>query len=154
MGPGVGAIGVKEFLAPFLPVPLVSFDGDQYTLDYDRPQSIGRVRSFFGNAPILFKAYMWIMQMGADGLKEASVISVLNNQYMCKHIAQIPGVVLHYAEGKRRMEQIRYSWEKLKEDTGFGTEDVQRRDGGFRAPALLDVASSLDYSRTVHPGTL
>jgi glycine dehydrogenase subunit 2 len=44
-----------------------------------------------------------------------------------KHISQIPGVVIHYAEGKRRMEQVRYSWEKLKADTGFGTEDVQRR---------------------------
>ncbi|MGE5380501.1 MAG: aminomethyl-transferring glycine dehydrogenase subunit GcvPB, partial [Methylocystaceae bacterium] len=124
MGPGVGAIGVKEFLKPFLPVPRVEFDGSEYTLNYDYPQSIGRVRSFFGNAPIVLKAYMWIMQMGADGLKEASVISVLNNQYMCKHIAQIPGVVIHYAEGKRRMEQVRYSWEKLKADTGFGTEDV------------------------------
>jgi glycine dehydrogenase subunit 2 len=127
MGPGVGAIGVKEFLKPFLPVPRVEFDGSEYTLNYEYPQSIGRVRSFFGNAPIVLKAYMWIMQMGADGLKEASVISVLNNQYMCKHIAQIPGVVIHYAEGKRRMEQVRYSWEKLKADTGFGTEDVQRR---------------------------
>lgn len=127
MGPGVGAIGVKEFLEPYLPVPRVTFDGNQYALNYDCPQSIGQVRSFFGNAPIVLKAYMWIMQMGADGLKEASVISVLNNQYMCKHIAQIPGAVIHYAEGKRRMEQVRYSWEKLKEETGFGTEDVQRR---------------------------
>ncbi len=127
MGPGVGAIGVTESLRKYLPVPRVEFDGSKYWLNYNCPDSIGRVRSFWGNAPIVLKAYMWIMQMGADGLKEASVISVLNNQYMHKYIRQIPGVVVYYAEGKRRLEQVRYSWEKLKEDTGFGTEDVTRR---------------------------
>lgn len=127
MGPGVGAVGVKEFLRKYLPVPRVEFDGNKYFLNYNCPNSIGKVRSFFGNAPIVLKVYMWIMQMGADGLKEAAVISVLNSQYMTKYIREIPGVVIHYAEGKRRLEQVRYSWEKLKADTGFGTEDVQRR---------------------------
>ncbi|MDD2586688.1 MAG: aminomethyl-transferring glycine dehydrogenase subunit GcvPB [Syntrophomonadaceae bacterium] len=127
MGPGVGALGAKGFLQQYLPVPRVEFDGEKYYLDDNCPNSIGRVRSFLGNFPVVLKAYMWIMQMGADGLREAAIISVLNSQYMTKYIRQIPGVVIHYAEGKRRLEQVRYSWEKLKEDTGFGTEDVQRR---------------------------
>lgn len=127
MGPGVGAIGCRQFLKPYLPVPRVEYNGSEYTLDYDCPRSIGQVRSFFGNAPVIVKAYMWIMQMGADGLKEAAVISVLNSQYMDKYIRRIPGVVVYYDQGKRRLEQVRYSWEKLKEDTGLGTEDVQRR---------------------------
>ncbi|MEL7563302.1 MAG: aminomethyl-transferring glycine dehydrogenase subunit GcvPB, partial [Dehalobacterium sp.] len=127
MGPGCGALGVSEELKKYLPVPQVEFDGVKYYLDYNCPQSIGRLRSFIGNAHIVVRAYMWIMQMGADGIKEAAICSVLNNQYLMKKISEIPGVKIWYAEGKRRLEQCRYSWEKLKEDTGFGTEDVTKR---------------------------
>jgi len=127
MGPATGAVGVKEFLKPYLPVPRVEFDGQKYTLNYNYPESIGKVRTFFGNANVVLKTYMWIMQHGADGLKEAAICSVLNNQYFMKKISQIPGVVIPYAKGKRRLEQVRYSWEKLMQDTGVGTDDVNRR---------------------------
>ena len=123
----MGANGVTENLAKFLPVPRVEFDGKKYYLDYNRPESIGRVRSFFGNAPVVLRAYAWIMQHGAEGLKEVAKCSVLNNNYMEKKIREIPGVTVWYAKGKRRLEQVRYSWEKLKADTGVGTEDVMRR---------------------------
>ena len=131
MGPAMGAIGVRKELAPFLPVPRVEFDGQRYFLDYDRAQSIGRVRSFFGNAPAVMRGYMWIMQHGADGLREVADCSVLNNNYMEKKLREVPGVVVWYAQGKRRLEQVRYSWEKLKADTGVGTEDVLRRMTDF-----------------------
>ncbi len=127
MGPATGAIGVKEFLKPFLPVPRVEFDGQKYILNSNYPESIGKVRSYFGNANVVLKSYMWIMQHGAEGLKEAAICSVLNNQYFMKKIAAIPGVVIWYAKGKRRLEQVRYSWEKLKQDTGVGTDDVNKR---------------------------
>ncbi|MDD2373394.1 MAG: aminomethyl-transferring glycine dehydrogenase subunit GcvPB [Syntrophomonadaceae bacterium] len=127
MGPATGAIGVKEFLKPFLPVPRVEFDGQKYILNSNYPESIGKVRSYFGNTNVVLKAYMWIMQHGAEGLKEAAICSVLNNQYFMKKIAAIPGVVIWYAKGKRRLEQVRYSWEKLKQDTGAGTDDVNKR---------------------------
>jgi glycine dehydrogenase subunit 2 len=127
MGPGCGALGVKEKFKKYLPVPWVEFDGTNYYMNYNCPDSIGHLRSFFGNIHIVIRAYMWIMQMGADGIKEAAICSVLNNQYLMKKISQIPGVSIWYAEGKRRLEQCRYSWEKLKEDTGFGTEDVTKR---------------------------
>jgi glycine dehydrogenase subunit 2 len=127
MGPGCGALGVKEELKRYLPVPRVDFDGSQYHLDYNCPDSIGRLRSFYGNIHIIIRAYMWIMQMGGDGIRESAVCSVLNNQYLMKKVAEIPGVSLWYDKGKRRLEQCRYSWEKLKEDTGFGTEDVTKR---------------------------
>ena len=126
MGPGCGAIGVRDFLLKYLPNPRVDRKGDTYTFTYSK-DSIGKVRSFIGNASIVVRAYMWIMQMGAEGIREAAVISVLNNQYMMKQIEKIPGVTIWYAPGKRRMEQVRYSWEKLKEDTGIGTEDITRR---------------------------
>jgi len=127
MGPGCGALGVREFLKPFLPVPRAEFDGSHYYLDYNCPQSIGKVRTFMGNVHVVLRAYMWIMQMGAEGVKEAAVCSVLNNQYLMKKISQIRGAKIHYAEGKRRIEQCRYSWEPLKEETGFGTMDVSKR---------------------------
>ena len=115
MGPGCGALGVRKFLKPFLPVPRVEYDGNRYYLDYDCPQSIGKVRSFMGNVHVVVRAYMWIMQMGAEGVKEAAICSVLNNQYLMKRISEIRGVKIHYAPGKRRLEQCRYSWEPLKE---------------------------------------
>lgn len=127
MGPGCGALGVKGFLKKYLPVPRVEYDGKNYHLDDNCPESIGKVRFFIGNVGIVLRAYMWIMQHGEAGIKEAAICSVLNNQYMMKKITQIPGVSIWYAEGKRRLEQVRYSWEKLKEDTGFGTEDVTLR---------------------------
>jgi glycine dehydrogenase subunit 2 len=131
MGPAMGANGVTKELAPFLPVPRVEFDGKRYFLDYNCPQSIGRVRSFFGNAPAVVRGYAWIMQLGADGLREVAECSVLNNNYMEKKLQEIPGVVVWYAKGRRRLEQVRYSWEKLKADTGVGTEDVLRRMADF-----------------------
>jgi glycine dehydrogenase subunit 2 len=127
MGPALGANGVTEKLAKFLPVPRIEFDGKRYFLDYERPESIGKVRSFFGNAPLVLKAYAWIMQHGADGLREVAKCSVLNSNYLEKKIREIPGVTVWYAKGKRRLEQVRYSLEKMKEDTGVGTEDIKRR---------------------------
>ncbi len=127
MGPAMGAAGVTKALKKFLPVPRVAFDGDKYYLEYNCPESIGRVRSFMGNLPIVLKAYAWIMQHGAEGLKEVASISVLNSNYLEKMVRKIPGVSIWYGEGERRLEQVRFSWEKLKEDTGVGTEDIKRR---------------------------
>ena len=127
MGGSVGAVGLTEELARLLPVPRVEFDGEKYYLDYDAAETIGKIRSFFGNVQSLLKSYSWIMQHGADGLREAAECSVLNNNYLEAKIKEIPGVVIRYAPDKRKLEQVRYSWEKLLEDTGVGTEDVMRR---------------------------
>lgn len=127
MGPGGSAYGVRKELAKFLPTPVVTFDGEKYHLDYDRPASIGKVREFFGNVQVALRAYAWIMSMGAEGLLKAAQVSVMNSNYLDKLLMEIPGVTKYYAKGKVRLEQIRYSWEKLKEDTGCGTEDVWRR---------------------------
>lgn len=131
MGGSVGAVGYRKELAEFPPVPRVTFDGKKYHLEYDFPESIGKVRSFLGNAQGFLRSYSWIIHHGADGLREAAECSVLNNNYMAKKLREIPGVVIRYAEGKRRLEQVRYSWEKLKADTGVGTEDVMRRMADF-----------------------
>lgn len=127
MGPGVGALGAKEFLKDFLPKPAVVKEGEQFRLDYDIKKSVGKVRSFYGNAAIVVRVYMWLRSLGSGGVREAAMCAVLNNQYTVKKVSAIKGVTMYYAEGKRRIEQCRYSWEQLKNDTGFGTEDVQRR---------------------------
>ena len=81
-GPGAGACGVKAELARFLPRPTIERVGDRYVLDDDRPDSIGKVRPWFGVAPNLVRAYAWIMSLGADGLREVAETAVLNNNYL------------------------------------------------------------------------
>ncbi len=97
-GPGSGPVGVKKHLEPFLPVPIIekvnflnSEAGGQksevrFYLDYDRPQSIGKVKSFYGNFGVILKAYAYILSMGADGLKAASEIAVLNANYLMRKL--------------------------------------------------------------------
>lgn len=81
-GPGSGPIGVRKDLAEFLPSPVVSKKDGSYYLDYDRPYSIGKVKSFYGNFGVMIKAYTYILSMGAEGLKKASEFAVLNANYI------------------------------------------------------------------------
>jgi len=127
-GPAAGASGVRSELAPFLPKPTVEFDGQRYFLDFDRPQSIGKIRPWYGVAQNILKAYAWIMALGADGLREAAETAVLNNNYLLKKVLEIRGASAPYAKGKRRIEQVRYSWEQLNQETGVHSEEI-----GFRA---------------------
>jgi glycine dehydrogenase subunit 2 len=86
-GPGSGPVGVKADLIPFLPKPLVSKRGDEFILDYDRPQSIGRVKPYYGNFGINVRAYTYIRSMGPDGLKAVTEYAVLNANYMMRRLA-------------------------------------------------------------------
>jgi glycine dehydrogenase subunit 2 len=130
-GPAVGATGVKEELAKFLPVPLVEFDGSRYFLDYDLPQSIGKIGPFYGVVPVVVRAYAWVMSLGAEGLREVAETAVLNNNYLLKKVLEIPGVSAPYATGKRRIEQVRYSWQELAEETGVHSEEIGLRAADF-----------------------
>jgi glycine dehydrogenase subunit 2 len=130
-GPAVGAIGVTKKLAKFLPVPTIEFDGRRYYLDYDKPQSIGKVRSFYGVAPAVLKAYAWVMSLGAQGLKEVAEVAVLNNNYLLKKVLEISGVSAPYAKGRRRIEQVRYSLEELTRETGVHSEQIGIRMADF-----------------------
>lgn len=86
-GPGSGPVGVKNFLTPFLPRPLVECrvekeSGETYYLDYQGEVSIGRMKAFYGNFGVMVKAYAYIRMLGAAGLKEASEHAVLNANYL------------------------------------------------------------------------
>lgn len=85
-GPGAGPVGVKQQLAKFLPKPMVRKSGDRYILDDDMPDSIGRVKGFYGNFGILVRAYAYIRTMGPDGLKQVSEDAVLNANYLMKRL--------------------------------------------------------------------
>ena len=130
-GPGAGVVGATEALAHFLPVPLVEFDGQSYSLVWDRPDSIGKIGPWYGNASVILKAYAWAMSLGAEGLREVAEVAVLNNNYLLNRMLQIPGVSAPYAWGKRRIEQVRYSWQELSEETGVHSEEIGLRAADF-----------------------
>jgi glycine dehydrogenase subunit 2 len=88
-GPGAGPIGVAEKLVDFLPRPTVRKDGDVYRLDMGNARSIGRIKGFYGNFGVLVKAYCYIKTMGAEGLREASQVAVLNANYIKERLKDL-----------------------------------------------------------------
>jgi glycine dehydrogenase subunit 2 len=82
-GPGSGPVGVKKHLIPFMPVPRIEEDeNEMYYLDYNKPESIGKIKSFYGNFGVIVKAFCYIRSLGGEGLKEASENAVLNANYV------------------------------------------------------------------------
>jgi glycine dehydrogenase subunit 2 len=130
-GPASGALGVSKALVDYLPVPIVEYDEKSYSLNWDLPHTIGKVRAFYGAFPAILKAYAWIMSLGAAGLKEVANVAVLNNNYLLKKITEIPGATAPFAVGKRRIEQVRYSWEELTKETGVDTHQFSLRMADF-----------------------
>jgi glycine dehydrogenase subunit 2 len=132
-GPGAGPVGVKNSLIPFLPVPVVDKKDQTYYLDYDRPLSIGKVKSFFGNFSVMVKAYAYIMSMGGEGLKNASETAVLNANYIAaklKDVYSLPydRICMHECvfSGDRQMSK------------GVSTLDIAKRllDFGYHPPTI------------------
>ena len=85
-GPGAGPVAVKRHLEPFLPVPRLVRGDEGWRWDYDRPQSIGRVRAFYGNFGVLVRALAYILAHGADGLRQATLDAILNATYVRKRL--------------------------------------------------------------------
>ena len=83
-GPGSGPVAVKQPLEPFLPLPRIQRTPSGWSWNYDRPQSIGRVRAFYGNFGVLVRALAYIMAHGGDGLKRATLDALLNANYLRK----------------------------------------------------------------------
>jgi glycine dehydrogenase subunit 2 len=85
-GPGAGPVAVKSVLEPYLPVPLIVGEGDRLGFDYNRPKTIGRVRSFYGNFLVVVKALTYILSLGPEGLRDVSEVAVLNSNYIRKSL--------------------------------------------------------------------
>jgi len=137
-GPGAGPVGVSKSLSEFLPVPRVVFDEKRYRLDYDRPQSVGKIKGFYGNIAVLLRAYAYILSLGLEGLKEAGEISVLNANYMMKKLVHVRGLTLPYDGQKPRKHECVLSAKQLKTDTGVTALNVAKSllDHGLHAPTI------------------
>jgi len=133
-GPGSGPIAVRAPLAPFLPVPLVVKEGEGYKLDYDRPKSIGRIRSFFGNVGILVRGYCYIRTLGPEGLRAVSENAVLNANYLLALLKQ----ACYVPHGDRCMHEFVASAGALRRQRGISAMDIAKRllDFGYHAPTV------------------
>lgn len=128
-GPGSAPVCVKKEFAKFLPIPLVRSDTDgKYSLDYNLPDSVGKVGGFFGVAPNVLRAYVWLLSMGIDGLTEVSDVAVINNNYLIKKLLEVRGISLPWGKAQPiRLQEARFSLEQMKKDTGVGIDDINRR---------------------------
>ena len=133
-GPGSGPIAVRKPLIPFLPAPLVAKNDNGFYLDYDRPLSIGRVRSFFGNVGILLRGYCYIHTLGPDGLKAVSENAVLNANYLLSRVKGEYDV----PHGDRCMHEFVASAQKLRREKRISAMDIGKRllDYGYHAPTV------------------
>jgi glycine dehydrogenase subunit 2 len=132
-GPGSGPVAVTEALASFLPVPVVAKKNSAYHFDFDRPDSIGKVQSFYGNFLVMVRAYTFLRIVGCDGLQQISKSAILNANYIVQSLKdhyylRYPGYCMH--EGV-------LSGKNLKE-SGLRTLDVAKRllDYGLHAPTI------------------
>jgi glycine dehydrogenase subunit 2 len=133
-GPGSGPVGVGKLLEPFLPVPTIeTSDGSSCRLSYDRPASIGRVRSFFGNFGMHVRALAYILTHGPGGLRSVAEGAVLNANYIRHKLAGI----YHLPYDAPTMHEVVFSDRRL-EETGVRTLDVAKRlmDYGFHPPTI------------------
>lgn len=147
-GPGAGPIAVRDFLAEFLPGPIVTKtegpDGPRYSLT-NPTNSVGRVRSFFGNVGILLRGYFYLRTLGAGGLRRASERAVLNANYLRKRVSET--LPVPHAGGPC-MHEFVASAAPLQREAGVTAMDVAKRliDHGFHPPTVyfpLDVPEAL-----------
>ena len=130
-GPGSGPVGVKEDMIPFLPKPVLVKTENGYQFDYDRPQSIGRVKPYYGNFGINVRAYTYIRSMGPDGLKAVTENAVINANYMMRRLQ--PYYELPY--NRHCKHEFVLSGSRQKK-LGVRTLDIAKRllDFGYHPP--------------------
>lgn len=132
-GPGSGPVAVRKILEPFLPVPVIKQKTGEYYLDFDLPDSIGKVHSYYGNFLVMVRAYTFIRMIGEEGLNSIAQSAILNANYIIQSLKDYyylpyPGFCMH--EGV-------LSGKNLK-DYGVRTLDVAKYllDFGFHAPTV------------------
>lgn len=133
-GPGSGPIGCKDFLKEFLPAPIVTGSTGNYKLEYDVKNSIGRVRSFYGNFLVYLRAYAYILTLGVDGIKASSEGAVLNANYL-KALLQNDYTL---AFNRNCMHEFVLDLADLKKETGVTALDIAKGmiDRGIHPPTM------------------
>lgn len=133
-GPGSGAVVCKEILEEFLPKPTIKKEGDKYSFDYDRENSIGRLLDFYGHFGILVRAYTYILSLGKDGLTRASHGAVINTNYIQQRLKN------YYKLPIERIAKHEFVLNGLIDDNNhqIKTLDVAKRmlDKGLHAPTV------------------
>ncbi|KNF07541.1 putative glycine dehydrogenase (decarboxylating) subunit 2 [Gottschalkia purinilytica] len=132
-GPGAGPVGVREDLVEFLPVPVIEKKDDKFILDYDRPNSIGKIKGFYGQFGVLVRTYSYILSMGSEGLKEVSEVAVLNANYMMNKLKE------NYSLPIDQVCKHEFVLGGIKDkSTGITTLDIAKRllDFGYHPPTV------------------
>jgi glycine dehydrogenase subunit 2 len=133
-GPGAGPVACNAKLAPYLPLPVIKKEKDGFSMDYNLPKSIGRVRAFYGNIAVLVKAYVYIRILGGTGIKRVSEIAVLNANYIMAHLKK------YYPTAYERacMHECVLTGETHYKKYGIRTLDIAKRllDYGFHPPTI------------------
>ena len=133
-GPGSGPVGVSQKLMDYLPIPQIIKNQGNYEWCEDYPNSIGRVRSFYGNFNVMVKAYTYIRSLGPDGLKKTSEVAVLNANYIKEKLK------LHYdlAYDRTCMHECVFSGKRQVRESGVHTSDIAKRllDYGYHPPTI------------------
>jgi glycine dehydrogenase subunit 2 len=132
-GPGAGPLAVKQSLEPFLPVPRLQKENGGFRWEHDLNDSIGRVRSFYGNFGVILRAYLYIRSLGAEGLRRISQISVLNANYLQSTLKD----AYHIPYPARCMHECVFTDKRLV-PFGVNTMDIAKRliDLGFHPPTI------------------
>jgi glycine dehydrogenase subunit 2 len=133
-GPGSGPVAFKRRLEPFQPAPVVKKQGDRFVVDQQRPQSVGRVRSFYGNFGMMVRAYTYIRELGPEGLRRVSEMAVLNANYVAARLREH----MPLAFDTPPLHEAVFTDRKLEAETGVKTLDLAKRliDYGIHPPTV------------------
>ena len=135
-GPGAGPVGVSKRLEPFLPLPLVGKEADEYcwVTEKERPQSIGRLSAFMGNTGVLLRAYIYARMLGRDGMHRVADYATLNANYLMKRL-QEAGFDLAYPR-RRATHEFIVTLKRQAREQGVTAMDFAKRllDFGYHAP--------------------
>jgi glycine dehydrogenase subunit 2 len=133
-GPGSGPVGVGKALIDFLPVPRVIKTDHNFNWSEKFPDTIGRMRSFYGNFNVVVKAYTYIRSLGAEGLKRATEMAVLNANYIKEKLK--PYFDLPY--DRVCMHECVFSGNRQVAQSGVHTSDIAKRliDYGYHPPTI------------------
>ncbi len=133
-GPGSGPVGVVKRLVPYLPIPRIMKVDNRYKWNYDCPDSIGRVKAFYGNFNVMVKAYAYLRTLGPEGLKKTSDIAVLNANYIKERLKSFYDLPFD----RICMHECVFSGRRQVKESGVHTSDIAKRllDYGFHPPTI------------------
>lgn len=133
-GPGSGPVGCKKLLEPFLPYPVIKKQDGGFAWDENLPQSIGKVKAFYGHFLVVVRALTYILTLGEEGIRESSQNAVLNANYLMQGISGKYSI----AFSKGAMHEFVITAEQLKKETGVSALDVAKAlaENGIHPPTM------------------